>query len=327
MTAGVRGAAASARGARCRARLLALPAVQRLLAGLLLAGPCLATAQIAQATQVAPQHVMSLSLCTDVLVLAMLPPSRITSVTYLAHQSTDPVLAAEAARVGINYGNTEEVLAQAPDLVLAGAYSTPAARMLLRQVHAPLLVVPDALNFADIRANVITVARALGAQQRGAALLARMDATLAAVRRDRPAQPIRVAAWSGDGYVPGKGTLFNAVLQTAGGINVAATTSGQRSGTFDIEQLLVADPEVLAYGADQPAPALKTDTADHPLLRRLYAGRRITYPELPIECGLPQTAEAARQLQTQLLAVVHAQRQSAGQTRSAGRSRPYEGAP
>jgi iron complex transport system substrate-binding protein len=260
---------------------------------------------------------MSLDLCTDALVLAMLPPSRIASVTYLAHQSTDPTLAAEAARVGINYGNTEEVLAQAPDLVLVGDYSTPAARMLLRQVHAPLLVVPDATSFADIRAIVTNVAHALGAQQRGKLLLAQMDATLAAVRRNRPAQPIRVAAWSGDGYVPGKGTLFNAVLQATGAINVAATNSGQRSSSFDIEQLLMADPQVLAYGADQPAPALKTDTAEHPLLLRLYAGRRITYPELPVECGLPQTAEAAQALQQQLLAVVH----------TSGRARPSGGAP
>jgi iron complex transport system substrate-binding protein len=295
-----------------RARLVTLLAIQ-----FLLPGPCAAAAWVIEAAPAAPQHVMSLSLCTDALVLAMLPPSRIASVTYLAHQSTDPTLAAEAARVGINYGTTEEVLAQSPDLVLAGAYSTPATRMLLRQVHAPLLVIPDATSFADIRANVTTVARALGAQQRGQALLAQMDATLAAVRRDRPAQPIRVAAWSGDGYVPGKGTLFNRVLRTAGGINVAATTSGQRSGSFDIEQLLMADPEVLAYGADQPAPALKTDTADHPLLRRLYAGRRITYPELPVECGLPQTAQAAQQLQRELLAVAHSQ----------ARARPYEEAP
>ncbi len=250
-----------------------------------------------------PQRVMSLSQCTDALVLELLPPQRIVSVTYLAHRSSDPVLAAEAARVGINYGNVEEVLAQRPDLVLAGTYSTPAARELLRELGAPMLVFAPASNFAEIRSQTRRMARALGAEARADALLAHMDATLADLARSRPERRIRVAAWSGDGYVPGRDTLFNALLDAAGGVNIAAPP-GDRSSSFDIEQLLMAQPDVLAYAADEPAPALKTDTADHPLLLRLYGDRRITYPDLYIECGLPQSADAALALQRQLLAVL-----------------------
>ncbi len=250
-----------------------------------------------------PQRVMSLSLCTDALVLDLVPAARIASVTYLAHRSSDPVLAAKAARVGINYGNAEEVLAEKPDLVLAGTYSTPAARGLLRELGAPMLVLPPANNFAEIRSAVRRVARAVGAQARAEVLLARMDATLVAVARMRPARRIRVAAWSGDGYVPGQGTLFNALLEAAGGINIAASP-GDRSSSFDIEQLLMAHPDVLAYQAEEPGPALKTDTAEHPLLLRLYGDRRITYPGLFGECGMPESADAALALQRQLLAVI-----------------------
>jgi iron complex transport system substrate-binding protein len=251
-----------------------------------------------------PRHVMSLSLCTDALLLDLLPPERITSVTYLAHGSPDPGLAAKAARVGINFGTTEEVLAQAPDLVLVGTYSTPAARALLHQVNARMLVAPSADDFGSIRTTVRIVAQAVGAPQRGEQLLAQMDATLARVARGRPARVIRVAAWSGDGYVPGRGTLFNAILEVAGGSNVAASTPDERSGFVDIEQLLMMHPDVLAYGSQQDAtPALKTDNEQHPLLLRLYAQRRITYPELYMDCGLPESADAALALQAQLLAV------------------------
>ncbi len=252
-----------------------------------------------------PQHVMSLSLCTDALLLDLLPPERITSVTYLAHGSSDPGLAAKAARVGINFGTSEEVLAEAPDLVLTGTFSTPAARTLLHQINAPMLVVPSADDFGSIRTTVRSVAQAVGAPQRAEQLLAQMDATLTRVTRDRPARLIRVAAWSGDGYVPGRGTLFNAVLEVAGGANVAASTPDERSGFVDIEQLLMMHPDVLAYGSQQDAtPALKTDAEQHPLLLRLYAQRRITYPELFMDCGLPESADAALALQAQLLAVV-----------------------
>lgn len=260
-----------------------------------------------------PQRVMSLSLCTDALALDLLPPRRILSVTYLAHRSSDPTLAAKAARVGVNYGNVEEVLAEKPDLVLAGTYSTPAARALLRQLGAPMLVLPPANNFAEIRDAVRRVARVLGTEARAEALLAHMDAVLADLARSRPARRIRVAAWSGDGYVPGRDTLFNALLEAAGGVNIAAPP-GDRSSSFDIEQLLMAHPDVLAYQAEEPAPALKTDTAEHPVLLRLYGDRRITYPELFAECGLPESADAALALQRQLLAVVertgHPSRQS-----------------
>jgi iron complex transport system substrate-binding protein len=252
-----------------------------------------------------PQHVMSLSLCTDALLLDLLPPERIASVTYLAHASPDPGLAAKAARVGVNFGSAEEVLAEAPDLVLTGTFSTPAARALLQQIKAPMLAVPSADDFGSIRTTVRTVAQAVGAPQRGEQLLAQMDATLATVARGRPGRPIRVAAWSGDGYVPGRGTLFNTVLEVAGGSNVAATTPDERSGFVDIEQLLMMHPDVLAYGSQQDAtPALKTDNEQHPLLLRLYGQRRITYPELFMDCGLPESADAALALQAQLLAVV-----------------------
>ncbi len=263
-----------------------------------------------------PQHVMSLSLCTDALLLDLLPPDRITSVTYLAHQSSDPALAAKAARVGTNYGDAEEVLTEAPDLVLASTYSAPAARELLQRLEAPLLVVPPANDFAEIRSTVRSVALALGAESRAERLLARMDATLASLGRTRPSRPITVAAWSGDGYVPGRGSLFDAVLTAAGGIDIAAPR-GNRSGDFDIEELLATHPEVLAYGAEEPAPALKTETADHPLLLRVYRDRRITYPELFVdECGLPESADAAQSLQAQLLRI-----------EGTGRAREFGGAP
>lgn len=257
----------------------------------------------------APSRVMSISLCTDALVLELLPPSRITSVTYLAHESDDPALAARAARVGTNHGTAEEVLAEHPDLVLAGTYSTPATRGLLARLHVPLLVVPPANDFGEIRRVVRDVARAVGAEARGEALIGRMDAVLAEAARHRPRRELRVAAWSGDGIVPGRGSLFSAVVAAAGGVAVAAP-AGDRSGYLDLEQLLAARPDVLAYASTEAAPALKTSTADHPLLLELYAGRRITYPALYVdECGLPQSADAALGFERELRAL--AQRRSA----------------
>ena len=190
----------------------------------------------------APQRVMSLNLCTDQLLLDLLPPERITSITYLARSRDKAFHWAEAERVPINHGLAEEVLAQHPDLVLAGTYTTTAARMLLRKVGVAVLEVPTANNFEQIRQITRQVATALGESEAGEKLLTAMDATLRTLSASRPSQVIRVAGWSGGGSVPGKGTLFDAILTAAGGVNVAASMSGMRGGSFDIEELLAARP-------------------------------------------------------------------------------------
>jgi iron complex transport system substrate-binding protein len=279
----------------CRARAL----------GMLLSGAMLLTLSLSPAPAMpatpGPQHVMSLSLCTDALLLELLPLNRIASVTYLSRSPSDSFLWAEAAKVPINYGTAEEVFAQKPDFVLAGTYTTPSTRALLKKVGIPMLEVPPANNFDAIRAATRSVAHALGEDARAEEFIARMDATLKELDSARPQRTMRVAAWNGGGSVPGRGTLFDAILTAAGGVNVASQ-EGLNDGSFDIEQLLQARPDVLAYGSDTSStPSLHTDEALHPLVLKLWAGKRISYPSALYSCGLVQSAEAAVALRASLL--------------------------
>src|SRR6202047_1717644 len=170
-----------------------------------------------------PQHVMSLSMCTDDLLLELLPPERIASVTYYSRDASNSYQWPQAAKVPVNSGTVEEVLAEKPDLVLAGTYTTPAARSLLKKLHLPLLEVPPAADFDEIRAVTRQVAHALGRDAVGDALIAKMDSTLQALAASRPPQSIRVAAWGEGGAIPGRGTMFDSILRAAGGINIAAS--------------------------------------------------------------------------------------------------------
>jgi len=253
---------------------------------------------------VSPQHVMSLNMCTDALLLELLPPSRIASVTYLSRRSNNSFYWPRASHLAINYGTAEEVLAEKPDLVLAGTSTTPATRALLRRLHIPMLEVPPASNFNEIRAITRSVARALGVSDKAEEILRKMDITLAELSETAPRPPIRVAAWGEGGEVPGKDSLFDSVLAAAGGINVAAS-SGSHDGSFDMEQLLMARPQVLAYGrTEADAPALHTSDSDNPLVVRLYPHQRITYPETLYSCGTAGLGEAAKSLRASLAAAV-----------------------
>jgi iron complex transport system substrate-binding protein len=252
-----------------------------------------------------PRHVMSLNLCTDELLLDLAPADRIASVTYLSRSPTDSYFWREAGRVPINHGSAEEVLAQHPDFVLAGTYTTTATRFMLKRIRTPMLEVPPANSFEDIRAVTQSVAHALGVDARGRELLAAMDATLRSLAATKPERVIRVAGWNGGDAVPGRGTLFDAILTAAGGTNIASSTQGARSGSFSIEELLLARPDVLAYGSEENAtPSPRTDVDQHPLILKLYANRRIKYPELLYACGIPQSVDAARALRAGILQAV-----------------------
>ena len=257
-----------------------------------------------------PQRIMSLSLCTDQLLLQLAPRERITSVTYLSRQANESYLTAEAFDVPINYGTPEEVARENPDLVLTGTFSTPAARMLLRRIGANLVEVPPAEDFDQIRAVTRQVAVAVGAAEKGEALIAEMDAALADLARTKPARRIVVAGWTTSGTVPTKGTLFDSILTAAGGENVANLIGveplyGQFT-TFDLEQVVTLRPDILAYGNSRVGRFdLSGEQLKHPVVRRLFAGRQIAYPETLYSCGLPQSATiAARDFRRAMLDVI-----------------------
>jgi iron complex transport system substrate-binding protein len=253
-----------------------------------------------------PKRIMSLSLCTDQLLLQLVSKERITSVTYLSRSSEYSYLSTEAAAVPVNYGNSEEVLRERPDLVLAGTFAAAPTRMLLKRVGVSLVEVPPAESFEQIRANTRLVARAVGAEEKGEALIAHMDATLAELARTAPAERIVVAGWDGVGNVPAKGTLFDAILTAAGGENVVSRLSPNAFNGYtavDLEQLVAVHPDILAFGnARVGRPDLAGERLKHRVVRKLFEGRQITYPETLYSCGLPQSATvAARDLRRAML--------------------------
>jgi len=263
---------------------------------LLWTGHCVAApSSVAQ-----PRRIMSLKICTDELLMELVPPSRIASVTFLSQESAALKLWPQAAGIPANHNSAEEVLATRPDLVLTDSFTTPGMRGLLARSGARVVEVPPAENFEQIRAVTRLVGDAVGERPRAEALIARMDQALGELAANKPARPIRVMGWGGGGFVPGRLTLFNAVLEAAGGVNIAV-----HDGYYDVEGLIAARPDVLAYGDDYiDTPSLRVDQNAHPVLLKLFGGRRIVYPSALFNCGVPRSAIAAKQLREQLQAAM-----------------------
>src|SRR5579863_8187490 len=248
------------------------------------------------AVAAAPQRIMSLKVCTDELLLDLVPASRIASITFLSREKASLGQWPQAASIPVNHGTAEEILAAHPDLILTDPFIAPALRPLLAKTGARVVEVAPAENFDQIRSSTRQVAKAVGEEARGESLIARMDATLHDLKAHRPEKSLTVAEWGGGGYVPGSGGLFDALLTAAGARNVERSSFAY----YDVESLIAKNPDALVYGDTYAGTAsLRADQDQHPALMKRYAGRRITYAAL-YGCGVPESADVARQLQDAL---------------------------
>jgi iron complex transport system substrate-binding protein len=166
-----------------------------------------------------------------------------------------------------------------------------------------MLVVDAAQDWESIRRVTREVAAAVGEPARGEALLAQMEADLAAAAALAGVAPLRAIGWSGAGEdVPGADTLFNTILTTAGAVNIAARPAGRRG--FDLEQVVRARPRLLLRGTSHAGDrSVRSGAADHPVLRALPGLAVIEYPESAWACGVPAAAGHALDLARKLSAL------------------------
>lgn len=251
----------------------------------------------ATATRPAPLRVVSLNLCTDQLAVLLLPPERIAALSYLARDRALSHVADRAEALPVVKGAAEEILPLRPDIVLAGTFTTRATVALLRARGIPVLEVGLASGFDDIRAQVREVARALGVAERGEALLAEMDAKLAAAAPRDGARPTALTLEPG-GFTAGGGTLSDAVLQAAGFANYAAGHGMQGYGYLPVESVAADPPDLLVSDeGPQAHPSLAEQLLRHPALARSIPPQaRPDVPGTLTSCGAPFVADAVVRL-------------------------------
>jgi iron complex transport system substrate-binding protein len=228
-------------------------------------------------------RVVSLNLCTDDY-LVLLAPDDVVALSPLAADPSLSVVAEAARAMPWVRADAEAVLMLHPDLVLAGPYgaATTLAALERRGLRVERTGLPQ--DFSGIRAETRWLAAVLGVPARGEALLAAMDATLAAI----PARPpIRALYLEARGYTVGPASLEDAVLRAAGLVNVGA---GGRPG---LEAIVANPPQLLVVADPAKFPSLATELLQHPALAGIP--RRSVPPAL-LACGGPWTARAAELL-------------------------------
>jgi iron complex transport system substrate-binding protein len=248
--------------------------------------------------------VASINLCADQLVLTLADPAQILSVSWLAADTEESMLAETAQAFPRNYGAAEEIIALDPAVVVAGSFTNAYTRRLLRELGYTVVDVEPAESIADIERNLDLVGKALGRSAAAADAIAGLRAAADAIAARRPDRPPRAIVLRPGGFTVGADSLASELLTLAGIINIAAASGLDRWGSLSVEALLESAPDLLIladYRRDEPS--LANLVFMHPALAEL--GARVATVGVESRywaCGLPQSLRSAEIIQARLRA-------------------------
>ena len=260
---------------------------------LLLASACAAAA---------PQRIASLNLCTDQLLLMLVPRERIASVTDWARKPESSYMAAAASAVPTNGGLVEAVLPQHPDLILAGPFTDATLVQLLRKLDYRVEVVAIPQSLAEARDYILHFGELVGAEPAAQALVADMDARLQRIAAAPAPLPL-AAVYAPNGVTVGRGTVLAEIIERAGWRNLGSERNIEGYGQLSLEQLLVAQPQLIVLDATSDADgggSIAHGYLDHPALAALArTARTVVMPPRLSECVGPMTVDAIELLAAQ----------------------------
>jgi iron complex transport system substrate-binding protein len=222
-------------------------------AALWLAISC-AALQSVQLHAAVPQRIVSTSPSITETLFALGLGARVVGVsTYCRF----PPEVANISKVGTFLAPDAELIAGLrPDLVVVHELSTGIDRKL-RALRIPFIVV-DRGTLASVFSSIRQIAAAVGAPERGDALVAKIERRLDAVRHAGPAaQHPRVLFIIGrspgrlsDLVAVGPGSYLNDLIEIAGGRNVLAIEGQPEYPRISMETILRLDPDVIVDTVD-----------------------------------------------------------------------------
>lgn len=251
-----------------------------------------------------PQRIVSLNLCVDQILIDLVEPDRIAALSFLSTDRSMSAVAARAQDFARVRGTTESILALQPDLVIAGAFSTPATRQLLKRLGTRVVEVAQPATIGGVRTLVRQLAKLVGSPERGQAVVAAFDARIAEAKAlaapnktDAHRSPTALAIQVNNIVSP-PGALLHDAMRLAGLRNLAEEMPASRRGRVALETIATSPPDILVF-ANSPADftTVLSDNLRHPIYRTLAEQRpAVRLPMWATLCGTPYVAEAVMRL-------------------------------
>ena len=251
-----------------------------------------------------PERIFSATLATDNILLTLVEPERVIGVTRFAAdpQGSYVVEKLRPHMVRVEALNAEQILAAQPDIVLIAAWSDPDAVKQLRDLGLVLYTFTHFSTVQDALDNIARVGEITGEEEKAQALVRQFEAERAAVQERVTGLPRpTVLSWNAWGSTTGRDTPMHDIIESAGGIDLAAEHGLQGWVDIDPEAIIAMNPEVivtesgeafvqrvLADPALQSVSAVKqgrvyhvdhTGALNHHFIEAIRALARLLHPE------------------------------------------------
>lgn len=232
--------------------------------------------------------IVSLNPCTDAILAEVTAPGQLLAISHYSHDPAASSMPAEqAARYPSTGGTVEEVLALAPDVVVASSYLDPASRAAFERLGVRVETLGIAASVGESVGQVRALAELAGQPQRGERLARRIEAAWGAAEFTGP--KVSTLLWQQGGLVPGPDSLVARLMDRAGlALHSAARGLGQ-GAYLPLEQVL-ADPPALVLASGGEA------MLRHPALGAMTGTRWEQFDPSLVYCAGPSIPRALARL-------------------------------
>ena len=206
-----------------------------------------------------PRRIHTLSVGYDEITFRLVDLSRIVAIGSVTANPLYSNVSTEAAQIPARVGrDAEQILAQAPDLVVASPFVNPDLVTQLRNANATV-VVADLVSSVDAQAdNIRFLAYIYGEEARGEALVSEVSDRIASLKRVTDRHPVEsrprvvVLSIAQNITAAGSGTTEDGVLQLAGARNAAAEAGVNGNLVMSMETLANVDPDYIVLAEPDP---------------------------------------------------------------------------
>ncbi|MGB3472388.1 MAG: ABC transporter substrate-binding protein [Erythrobacter sp.] len=229
---------------------------------------------------------VSLNPCLDAILVEVALRDQVLA---LSHYSRDP----EGSSIDLNLarslpytgGTAEEVIALAPDIVLASTFMAPATKAALERSGLRVETFGSAATVEESMAQVKRIA-ALAERP-----LAARGLTLSVILQRAPAfdEPVSAMLWQPGQIVPGEATLIAEHMRWAGFSSHSAARGLGQADHVSLEAVLADPPDLLLIAGDAAGQR-------HPMLDTLTGTRVESFDPSLLYCGGPTIVRARDRL-------------------------------
>ncbi len=225
----------------------------------------------------APQRIVSQTLATDEILLAIGPATRIIALSPLATDTIYSNIVTSVRQLKIHTtNNVEQILSLKPDLILVANYNRAETLELLQTMGAPVLQFTQFDSIQAIENNIRLLGEAIGEEQRAEALITKMKREIEEIRAQFPARlrPLRVLSYSPGNYVAGRHTTFDDMTKIIGVVNIASEQGIEYEAKISDEQILTWQPDVIVtHAATSELAQVREQLLTQPSIAASRAGK------------------------------------------------------